>query len=135
VWSKEASKSGTPMAWQQDDEVPSLAPRGRRVMLIAAVAVPLVAIGVFVMMRKNTKPAHEVTPDAAIEMAVDAATPADAPAIDAAMVKPDAAAPKPMTGSDAPPSPSPSPSVKPPVVKGGPKPPITKKPPLIKKRR
>jgi len=85
--------TGTPMAWvSKDGEVPSLAPRGRRVLLIAAVAIPLVAIGVFVITRKSggeTKPAKAIDHDAFVEPppAIDAAAatamPDAAPPIDA----------------------------------------------------
>ena len=128
--------TGTPMAWvQQDGEVPSLAPRGRRVMLIAAVAVPLVAIGIFVITRNGggdePAPASEVEPDAFVEKApvvIDAAaahvTPDGAPAI-----APDAAA-KPAVAKPVIVTPAPPP--KKPVVPPPKKPPITKKPPLKK---
>jgi hypothetical protein len=91
------------MAWvqhDQDGEVPSLAPRGRRVMLIAAIAVPLIAIGIFVIVRDGGggRPAKTIEPDAFVEhvdAAAAAATPDAAPP-DAAIAKPigvDAGAP------------------------------------------
>ena len=85
--SPDGAVTGTPMAWApQDGEVPSLAPKGRRFMLIAAVAVPIVVIGVLVIMMGNeTTPAKAVVePDAFVEPpAPDAA---QAAAIDAALI-------------------------------------------------
>jgi len=127
--------TGTPMAWVSNEgEVTSLAPRGRRVMLIAAVAIPLVAIGVFVITRDRgggTSTAKAVEPDAfvepppAIDAAAAAVTPDATPPIDAraaATIAIDAGAPNPVAAKPAAPVTKPRPVTK--------KPPITKRPPL-----
>jgi len=128
-WGTSPSGTGTPMAWAHDGEVPSLRPNSRRIVLIAAIAVPLIAIGIFVITRNRgdeTSSARSVEPDAFVEPppAIDAA---------AAAVTPDAmtdAATTAATPIDAGPTLVAKPVVRKPLQLPGKKPPITKKPPL-----
>ncbi len=128
-WATSPSGTGTPMAWApQDGEVISLAPKGRRFMLIAAVSVPLVVLGVFVITRgsddSGPSRSKSVEPDAFVET-IDAA---------AASMTPDAALPDAATAAVTPdagaqPAVPPNSAKKPPVAPVKKSPP-TKKPPL-----
>jgi serine/threonine protein kinase len=84
----EQSATGTPMAWQSaDGEITSLAPRGKRLMMIGLIAIPfLVIIVLAIVLRDHGEPqaAKTVEPDAYIappDAAPDAANDA---AVDAA---------------------------------------------------
>jgi serine/threonine-protein kinase len=120
-WSVSPSGTGTPLAWSADGEVPSLRPNSRRALLIAAIAVPIVAIGIFAITRggdDEPRRAETSQPDAFVEpIAIDAA---------AAQLLPDAApTDAPVTAAAAPPAPKPVVVTKP--MK---RPPVTKRPPL-----
>ena len=114
AWTSPDGATGTPMSWVNDGEVTSLAPKGRRAILIAAVALPLVLVGGFIILETtgSSKTTHRsvLEPDAAITP--DAALPAIT--IDAAM--PDAAA---VTPDAAPSTPATKPPVKAPPKRGG----------------
>ena len=105
--SPDGAVTGTPMSWVNDGggDVPSLAPKGRRAILIAAVALPLVLVGGFIIVettsssKRTTRSVLE--PDAALPP--DAAAPAIDAAVPDAAVAPDAA-PKPATTAPAKPA-------------------------------
>jgi eukaryotic-like serine/threonine-protein kinase len=125
LWGSSPSGTGTPMAWSADGEVPSLRPNSRRALLIAAVGAPIIAIGIFLLVRgggDEPRRAKTVAPDAFVEPPViDAA---------AAQLVPDAPPPDAAVAAMAPIAPP-----TPPVVVRKPaippkRPPSTKKPPL-----
>jgi serine/threonine protein kinase len=85
AWSPpEQSATGTPMAWQSaDGEITSLAPRGKRLMMIGLIAIPFLVIVVLaIVLRDHGEPqaaktvepdAYVAPPDAAPDAAHDAA--------------------------------------------------------------
>ncbi|MBA3394757.1 MAG: serine/threonine protein kinase [Deltaproteobacteria bacterium] len=76
--------TGSPMEWApQGSEVMSLAPRGRRVYVIIAVALPIVIAGILLLSTSSSddEPAPAAIPDAT---PIDATLPIDAPLPDAA---------------------------------------------------
>jgi serine/threonine protein kinase len=87
-WSQpEHGVTGTPMAWQSnaaDAEITSLRPRGRRLVLVAAIAIPFAVIAILAYVlrddggtqaAKRTEPDAFVAPDAALDAPADAPKP------------------------------------------------------------